>query len=111
MPQPPDNVPQKNQRVFRIFYLTAIFLLLAAIAITFIQKSQESAIALTGAQGGEVQQHVQTAQYWAKVSFATVALAVLSLGIAVWYYEKQRWVWGPVLVLLFFFVALQLMMV
>ena len=115
------NVPPKYSRVFWIFYNTAIFLLLAAIAITFVQKSYESAakitLAKTLAQGGNVQdvpqvpQLYQNAVYWAKVSFATVALAMLSLGVAVWHYEKQRWVWGIVIILLFFFVAFQLIMV
>ena len=123
MQQTPDtNVPPKHSRVFWIFYNTAIFLLLAAIAITFVQKSHESAatmtLAKTLAQGGNVQdvpQLYQNAVYWGIVSLATFALAMLSLGIAVWFYmkqhEKPRYVWGTVIVLFFFFIAFQLIMV
>jgi len=120
MQQASDTVvPQKHRRVFWIAYNAALFLLLGAIVFSVIQKGHEGAVVITAAQSlvetgaisGNTQQHIQDAAYWMKVSWATVALAVLSWGIALWYHEKQRWVWGIPIVLLAFFVLLQLMMV
>jgi len=120
MQQIPDtNVPQKNRRVFWIVYNTTLFLLLGAIVFAVIQKGHEGAVAITaakslaetGAISYDTLQHIQAAGHWMKVSWATIALAVLSWGIALWYHEKQRWVWGLLVVLFAFFVLLQLLIV
>lgn len=99
------------QKAGRIFYVATVALLLMAIAITFIQKQRESAVAIAGATRGNVQQVVQEAKYWAILSLATVSLAILLWGIAIWRREKHRWAWVPVVVLLSLYVLLELMMV
>ena len=122
MQQIPDtNVPQKNRRVFWIAYNAILFLLLGAVVFANIQKYHEGArtriVAQIIAKGGNAQQFIREAPFWMEASFwmmvswATVALAVLSWGIALWYHEKQRWVWGIPIVLLAFFVLLQLLIV
>ena len=95
----------------RMFCITTIILLLMAVAVAFIQKQRESAVALAGATGGNEQQTVQEANYWMILSLAMVSLAVLSWVIAVWRREKQRWVWVPIVALLSLYVLLELMMV
>ena len=134
MEQIPDtNVPQKNQRIFWTFYFAAIFLLIGAIAVTFVQKYYESASSKTAARKMQrqndikeqresspaivaaaemdVQQLIRYAVWWRNVGVVAFVLAILSSGIARRHYEKQRSVWVPVIVLLVFYVWLELLMV
>ena len=101
-------VPQQSRR---IFYVAAIFLLLVAVALAFIQKRHESAVAIEFVKGGNVQQHIQEAQRWFLVSLATVATAMFSCGIALYRREKQRWTRVSIVVLLMLYVGLQLIIV
>ena len=134
MEQIPDaNVPRKNQRIFWTFYFAAIFLLLGAIAVTCVQKHYESTAARTTARKMQrqhdikeqresppavvaaaeidVQQLIRYAVWWRNVGVVAFVLAILSSGIARRHYEKQRWVWVPIVVLLLFYVLLELMIV
>ena len=99
------------RQVGHIFYFAAISLLIAAIVVTFIQKQRENAVAIAEATGGNVQQAIQDARHWGVASVVTVAVAVLSWGIAIWRRETHRWAWVPVVLLLSFYVLLELMMV
>ena len=58
-----------------------------------------------------MQQAIQDARQWGVVSVVTVAVAILSWSIAIWRRETQRWTWVPVVLLLSFYVLLELMMV
>ena len=107
---PHVTVSRKNRRVF---CFAAIFLLFGAIVAALIQKQHESAVAIATATGDrEKAQHlIQDAWHWEMVGLMTVVLAILSCGIALWRHEKHRWMWGPVTLLLFLYVCLQLLMV
>jgi len=112
MQQIPDaKVPQKSRRVGCICCFVAFFLLLGAFIFTIIQKNHEGGVAIMGATGGAPQQPIQNAQYWAKVSFATIILAISFCGIALWLREDLRWTWKPLIVLFFLYVMLQLLLV
>ena len=138
MEQIPDaNVPRKNQRIFWTFYFAAIFLLLGAIAVTCVQKHYESTAARTtarkmqrqhdikeqresspavvAAEEVDIQQLIRHAVWWRNIGVVAFLFAMLSCGfaygIARRHYEKQRWVWVPVIVLLLFYVWLELLMV
>jgi len=116
MQQIPDaNLPQRNRR---IFYFTAIFLLLAAIAFVSIQKWYEHAASVamakavtTGETSVNAKQIFQDAGYWMRMSFIGFVLAILSCGIARRRHEAHRWIRVPVIVLLVLYVLLQLLMV
>ena len=109
---PDANVPRKN---WRISYIAAIFLALAASGATIIQKGYESTAAITAAKGAEtetqVQQIIQYALYWQIVGLATITLALAACCIALLRHEEHRWVWVPVIVLFVLYILLQLIMV
>jgi len=134
MEQIPDaNVPRKNQRIFWTFYFAAIFLLLGAIAVTCVQKhyestagrtvarkmqrqndikeQRESSPAVVAATEIDVQQLIRYAVWWRNFGVVAFVLAILSSGFARRHYEKQRWAWVPVIVLLVFYVLLELLIV
>lgn len=108
MKQTTGTAPRK---VRHIFYFATISLLIGAIAATFIQKQREKTVAIAGATGGNVQQAIQDARHWGVVSVVTVAVAILSWGIAIWRRETHRYAWVPVVLLLSFYVLPELMMV
>ena len=108
---PDGQVPRKNRNIFCFFYFATIIFLLGAIVVVFLQKQLEGAAGIIVASKGDAQQILQGADYWRNVSFATVGLAILCWGISLWYQEKYRWVRVPVIVLLLFYVLLQLLMV
>ena len=126
---PETNVPQKNQRIFWIFYIAAIFLLIGAIAASFtkrhywigtvmtkvrqmqrqkdIREQRESSPAVIAAAEVDVQPLFRQAAWWGRLSVAALILAILSCGIARRHDEKQRWVWVPVIVLLTFYILVE----
>ena len=101
-------VPQQSRR---IFYVATIFLLLVAVALAFIQKQHESAVAIAYVKGGNVQLHIQEAQRWFLISLVAVATAICSCGIALYRREKHRRTWVLIVVLLVLYVGLQLIIV
>jgi len=105
-----DITTRKNRN---IFYFAAIFLLLIATVTTSIQKRYENAVSIAVAKkmtDYNRQQFIQYAKYWWTVSFATIALAILACGIAMWRREDHRWVRVTIIVALVFNVLLQLLM-
>ncbi len=118
MEQTSDNAALPKKR--RVFYFVAIILLMAAVVAACIQTKHESAAARIKAQqivaganasaDASVQQAIQEAKCWCFASMATVALAILAWGAAVWRRENHRWVWVPCVVLLILYVLLELVM-
>ena len=105
------QVPRKNRKQFLFFYFATIIFLLGVIVVAFLQKQHEGAIGITVASGSDPQQFIQCANDWRNVSFATAGLAILFWGISLWYQQKHRWAWMPVIALLLFYVLLQLLIV
>ena len=113
-PTPDANGPQTNQRVFWIFYVIAIVLLLGAIAASFtkrqywsgtartaarqmqrqndIKEQRESSPAVIAAAEIDVQQIYHKAAWWSRLSIVAAVLAILSYGIARRHHEQQCWV-------------------
>jgi len=113
------TTPRKSERIFH--FITVTFLLVAIIA-TFIQKLRESAAAIaatevafgaksTDGNRSNVQHANQDAEHWWILSLAAVSLAILSLVIAMWRREKYFLAWWCSIILLAFYVLLQLVMV
>ena len=124
--------PQKNQRVFWIFYIAALFLLLGAITASFtkrqywsgtartiarqmqrqndIKEQRESSPQVIAAAEIDVQQLSRKAAWWGRLSVVAFVLAILSYGIARRHYEKQRWVGVPVIVLFVFYIFVEVLL-
>jgi len=85
-----------------------MFLLLGAIVAVVIQKQHESANAIAVTMHHH---NLPNANFGGLVSIVTVALAILSWGIAIWRHEKHRWELVAVIVLLLLYVLLKLIMV
>ena len=103
-PLPSDLVPQKKRH---FFYFATVILLIGAIVAVVIQKQYESAVVVDVS----VQHHIQKANFWGILNLATVALAILSWGIALLCHEKHRWMFVYVIVLLLFYVCLKLLII
>jgi len=111
MQQTHDIVVSRKSR--RVFYVAAVFLLLGAIVLTFIQHMYVSAAVRANAVAAvaDGQYYIQTATYWWIAGLVAVALAILSCGIAISRCEEHRWVCILIFVLLAFYVLLNLMIV
>jgi len=130
MEQIPDtDVPQKNRRVFWIFYIAAICLLFGAITASFtkrqcwsgtartiarqiqrqndIKEQRESSPTVIAAAEIDVQQLRHKAAWWFRLGIVSFVLAILSLLFAFRHYEKQRWVGVPSIVLVSFYILVE----
>ena len=99
------------RRAGSVLYIATITFLMGAIVVTFLQKHRESEAATAWATGGNVQQAIQGAEHWRLLSNAAIALSILFWSIVIWRREARYWAWVPVVLLLSFYVLLQLMMV
>ncbi len=121
MDVPSDTVPVKSPRHW--FYGAAMLLMLLGVAVAFVQKGRESAVARTaakqiasGVQRTEadheaVQQIIRDAERWEMAGFAAVFSALVSWAVAVSRREKPRGGGAALVSLLALYVGLQLLMV
>ena len=107
------------------FYVVTVILILMAFAAKIVEKRYHSAVFRTKAwqlrrqndiseqressaevihaTTVDVQSLRQTARYWSIASLVTLALAILSLSLAIRRHEPSRWFHVPVVVLLTFY--------
>lgn len=107
----------------RWFYTAAVVLMLIGVTTAFVQKARESIVGVTvgiriatgfpktDENEKQIRQIIQESERWQCLSLAVVFLAIASWVIAVERYEKCRWGWGVIVVLLALYVMLQLMAV
>jgi hypothetical protein len=107
----------------RVFYGLAVILLLLAVASAVVQKVYEGGVGISGARRmaaglketeeskGEVNRLIWNAGCWQGVGLTAALLALVSCGIANTRRENHRWVWVSIVVLLAFYIMLELVMV
>jgi hypothetical protein len=115
--------PTARQSPRRLFYWATMLLLLLGVAATIQQKRREGAVAMAGALRAEKGEPA-TAEYraivdgssadagrWGGLGFMATAFGLVCWVMAIRRRESHRWVWVSVVVLLAFYLMLQLILV
>ena len=95
----------------RVFYCATVFFLLCSVASAFLQQWCVATSIKAKVANVDAQPCLQSATYWWIVSILTVAFAILSCAFAIWHREDPRWMRVFIVVLLVFYVLLELMII